>query len=59
MVEKTEAKVLFKEGNDLRVLRGQIVAEDDTFVCLRRRNGTFRISKAHIVKISQPREGSR
>ncbi|MHA1962123.1 MAG: hypothetical protein ACW99U_18110 [Candidatus Thorarchaeota archaeon] len=54
MVSDSEAKILFREGSELRVLRGEITGEDDIFVNLQRQNGMYRISKVAIVKISLP-----
>lgn len=59
MVGGPESKVVFEEGNEIRVLRGRIVGEDNSFLCLQRRDAMYRISKSIILKISQPREESR
>lgn len=53
-----EDKVLYLEGDELRVFRGIIESEDEHFICLRRRDGIIRISKSHIVKIDQRRGGA-
>ncbi len=59
MVGESESKVVFREGADIRVLRGVIIDEDDAFLRLRRQDAVVRISKAIILKISEPREESR
>lgn len=55
MSGESESKVLYLEGDALRVFRGIIVAEDDYFVTLERTDGVVRISKLHIVKIENRR----
>jgi len=53
MSSESEAKVLYFEGDKLRVFRGCIASEDDHFICLRRRDGMVRIAKSCVVKIQQ------
>jgi hypothetical protein len=48
-----EDKVLYLEGDKLRVFRGIIESEDQHFICLRRRDGMVRIAKTSVVKIQQ------
>lgn len=50
---ESEAKILYFEGDELRVFRGTIVAEDDLFISIRRRDGIVRIAKSHVVKIDE------
>lgn len=47
-----EVKITFTEGTEIRVLRGIIEAEDETFIILKRRDGTRRINKRYISCIS-------
>ena len=47
-----EVKVTYTEGTEIRVLRGIIEAEDDTFITLKRRDGIRRINKRCISCIS-------
>lgn len=49
----TESKIVYKEGNDIRALRGTIDGEDDIFIVLKRRDGIIRINKADIIKIEE------
>lgn len=46
-----EVKIIFKEGDTVRALRGTIKKEDDVFIWLQRNDGDFRIGKQFIVKI--------
>lgn len=48
-----EDKILYLEGDQLRVLRGIMESEDEHFICLRRRDGKVRIAKSCVVKIRQ------
>ena len=48
-----ESKIIFEEGDDIRVLRGIIESEDEFFVTLKRKDGTFKIAKRKIVRIEQ------
>jgi len=51
MQESGEKKIIFKEGDQIRVLRGKIVKEDDIFIWIHRRDMDFRINKTFIIKI--------
>ena len=53
MLSERESKVVFKDGNQNRVLRGIITTEDDFFITLERRDGTVRIAKSSIIKIDE------
>jgi hypothetical protein len=48
-----ESKIIFEEGDDIRVLRGIIESEDEFFVTLKRKDGIFKIAKRKIVRIEQ------
>ena len=52
-----EIKIIFKEGDDIRALRGIIEKEDDFFIWLKRNDGSFRIGKSFIIKIEAIEEG--
>ena len=52
-----EIKIIFKEGNKIRSLRGQKKDEYDVFVVLERRDGTFWINKNEIIKIEVLNDG--
>jgi hypothetical protein len=56
--EKSESKILYNEGSDLRVIRGKIVSEDSYFINISREDGEIRISKGAIVKIELWRRGN-
>lgn len=46
----SEAKLLFMDGNEQRVIRGTIAEEDDLFFTIQRRDGTIRIAKRMVLK---------
>lgn len=46
-----EAKIIFYEGENVRVLRGIIDEEDADFIHVKRQDGDFRINKKFIIKI--------
>lgn len=50
-----EDEVLFDENGTLRILRGIIVAENDGWVFLQRRDGDHEIAKSRIVRITRRR----
>ena len=50
-----ESKVVYRDGDQIRVLRGQIVFLDDNFVRVRRRDGNYLIAKDAIVSIHENR----
>jgi hypothetical protein len=52
-VSGDDTKVVFIELNQVRALRGRLVAEDSKFVTLERRDGRVRIAKSCVVKIQQ------
>jgi hypothetical protein len=52
-VEEKEIKIVFKEGEEIRVLRGCIDHEDDLFIYLKRNDGMHRINKQFIIKIEE------
>lgn len=50
MSDVFEEKILFKEGEEIRILRGVIEREDDFFIYVRRNPGLYRIGKQFIIK---------
>lgn len=52
-MKRKESKIVYREGGDIRALRGVIGDEDDIFIILKRRDGKIRINKKHIVKIEE------
>jgi hypothetical protein len=52
-VSSVEAKIVFKEEDEVRVLRGIIDHEDDFFIFLKRNDGMHRINKQFIIKIEE------
>jgi len=52
-----EIKIVFKEADEIRVLRGRKIDEDDIFIVLKRNDGTFWINKTSIIKIEANNNG--
>ena len=48
-----EKKIVYKDGEDTRVLRGIIYQEDDFFIYIHRNDGDQRIGKQFIVRIEE------
>ena len=48
-----EKKIVYKDGEDVRVLRGIIYREDDFFIYIHRNDGDQRIGKQFIVRIEE------
>ena len=53
LFNSNESKVTYLDGGQLRSIRGVIIAEDELFLVLRRRDGELRISKRLVEKIEQ------
>lgn len=53
MSSESEAKILYLEGDKLRVFRGYVIAEDNHFIHLKRRDGEIWLGKRHIIKVEQ------
>lgn len=47
-----EAKVLYKDGEKERVIRGEII-EKDGFIEIHRRDGIIKLNKSIILKIEE------
>ena len=52
-----EKKIVYKDGDDIRVLRGQIVKEDEFFIYIHRNDGDQRIGKPFIIRIEEGNDG--
>lgn len=52
-MSSVEVKIVFKEGEEVRVLRGTKIDEDGVFVVLQRHDGRFWINKTEIIKIEE------
>ena len=48
-----EKKIVYKDGEDIRVLRGIIYQEDTFFIYIHRKDGDQRIGKQFIVRIEE------
>lgn len=53
MCNDTESKITFEVGEEVRVLRGYIVDEDEHFITVKRNDGIHKISKKYIIKIEK------
>lgn len=51
--KREESKVVFEDGENIRVLRGFIDNEDAYFIYLKRRDGNIRIAKSTVLKIEE------
>ncbi len=56
VVSVGESLVKFIEGEQVRVLRGEIAAEAEGWVTVKRRDATYRIRTAAIILIEEPAE---
>lgn len=52
-----EDKIVFSVNGEIRILRGKITGEDNTFIFLERRDGNHRINKNSIIKIEEGNDG--
>ncbi len=52
-MEMDECKVVFSDGDTVRVLRGRITSEDEHFITLSRRDGVVRVAKSQVLKIDE------
>ena len=57
MPSVNEKKIVYKDGEDVRVLRGIIEREDDFFIYVKRRDGNKQIGKQFIIKIEEGNNG--
>lgn len=55
--EFIEKKIVFLEGENVRVLRGKITKIDDTFYLIKRRDGNITLNKKYIIKIEEGNNG--
>ena len=51
--ETSEAKIVFRDGEDVRVIRGRISEEDTFFFTVQRRDGTILIGKDTVIKVEK------
>ncbi len=50
-----EAKILYKDGDKERVIRGEVI-EKDGFIEIHRRDGVIQLNKAIVLKIERRKE---
>lgn len=48
-----ERKIVYQDGDIVRVLRGHILKEDKFFVYIHRNDGDQRIGKQYIIRIEE------
>ena len=48
-----EASVIYSDAGVVRRIRGEIIAEDEFFVTVRRGDGVYRLAKRVIERIEQ------
>ncbi len=48
-----EARIVYRDGDEVRALRGVITKQDKYFIYLHRRNGDYRIGKSFIVEMKK------
>ena len=48
-----EKKIVYQDGEDVRVLRGIIFKEDEFFIHIHRNDGDQRIGKQFIIRIEE------
>jgi hypothetical protein len=53
IISEKESKIIFEEGEGIRVLRGVLESEDEYFVTLKRKDGVFKIAKRKILRIEK------
>ena len=51
-----ESKIVYKDGDKIRSVRGEIINEDDTFILLKRRTSEIRINKNIVLRIETRKE---
>ena len=52
-----EKKIVYTEGEVIRVLRGVVTGEDDVFVYIHRNDGDRKINKKFIIIIEEENNG--
>ena len=48
-----ESKIVFRDGNQIRAIRGIITSEDNFFITIQRHDGVLRLNKSQILKIEK------
>jgi len=52
-----EKKIVYNDGDIVRVLRGEITREDEYFIYVHRNDGDQRIGKQYIIRIEEGNNG--
>lgn len=55
--KRIESKVVFREGEEIKSLRGVIVKREEDFIIIERKDGRYEINRKDIIKIFTPNEG--
>jgi hypothetical protein len=48
-----EDKVTYKDGQVIRALRGIVISQDDTWIVVKRRDGTVSLKMSEVLKIER------
>lgn len=56
MEEEQKAKLQFQDGNNKRILIGEIIEEDGDFITIECDNAVYEINKSNIDWIKRPKE---
>jgi len=54
---RIESKVVFREGDEIKSLRGIIICREEDFIVIQRSDGIYEINRKDIIKIYTPTKG--
>ena len=52
--KRIESKVVFREGDEIKSLRGVIIQREEDFIVIERNDGIYEINRKDIIKIYTP-----
>jgi len=55
--KRIESKVVFREGDEIKSLRGVIIQREEDFIVIERNDGIYEINRKDIIKIYTPIKG--
>lgn len=55
--KRIESKVVFREGDEIKSLRGVIIQREEDFIVIERNDGIYEINRKDIIKIYTPTKG--
>lgn len=50
-------RIVYQDGTELRIIKGQIINEDNNFITVETFVNTYRIGKSSIISIRTHKEG--